>query len=118
VDGATFVNVEHDLIDQYVPTASDGSLTLQLFLQTGGGQAFTDVSQPTSTFDLTKFDVAQFRLITGDGLQFLGALDTLTCTGCGNATAVPEPSSLALCSFGILGAAIWIRRRRPRIGEF
>src|SRR5215831_14347536 len=47
VDGATFVNVEHDLIDQYVPTASDGALTLQLLLQTSGGEAFTDVSQPT-----------------------------------------------------------------------
>jgi hypothetical protein len=114
-DGETVIGVAHDVIDQYTPVANDGSLTLELFLQANSGTVFKDVSLPSSPPQLADFDVAQFLLV-GDGVAFVGALDTLTCATCSGETppltTVPTPSTLSLIGAGLLAFGYWHRRQR------
>jgi len=55
------------------------------------------------------FDTRQFRLFSADA-EFLGTIDTLTCTAGCAASAVPAPGTLWLLGLGMTGLLL---RRRP-----
>jgi hypothetical protein len=103
VSGSLNVSVLDAFIDQYLVTASDGTLTLEIFLEDSTGTAFSSDALPLTPPLLSSFDTRQFRFFAPDA-EFLGTVDTLVCTaGCdGGANGrVPEPGMLWL-----LGAAL------------
>jgi len=110
VSGTTTVSIANDFagpVDQYTSFASDGLLTLELFLQDDTATALKNDSLPLVPPALNLFDIVQFRLF-GDGAEFLGTLDSLACANCGGGTtppptAVPSPPTWSLMAIGLFG---------------
>jgi hypothetical protein len=107
------VNTRNGNPDQYGVYGSDGTFEIQFLLESNSNPLSTD-ALPLTTPALASFAqrLFTFRDATGLGLpEVLGSIDSLTCTdGC---AAVPEPGTLGLLAFGIVGSAIE-RRRRTR----
>jgi hypothetical protein len=112
--GSLFVNTANQIVgvDQYGVLATEGALTLELFLQDATGLALSSDALPSTAPSLGLFDVRQFRLF-GDDVEFFGTVDRLACTtGCAP-LAVPEPVVPLLAGVGAACAMV-IRRRRQR----
>jgi PEP-CTERM motif len=114
VPGVLTVNTANNIaggVDQYGAIALDSVLTLELFLEDATGTALASDALPLLPPSLANFGVRQFRLFSADA-EFLGRVDTLTCTaGCG-VQPVPEPGSLLLVGSALAGFGY--RRLRTR----
>jgi hypothetical protein len=103
VSGSLNVSVLNAFIDQYLVTATDGTLTLEIFFEDSTGTAFSSDALPLTPPPVSSFDTRQFRLFAPDA-EFLGTVDTLVCTaGCdGGANGrAPEPGMLWLLGVGL-----------------
>jgi hypothetical protein len=94
--GALVVNTANDIgVDQYGVLAQDAAITLELFFQDATSSALMSDALPKSVPSVAAFDSRQFRLFSADA-EFLGSIDTLSCTdGCSSA-AVSEPTTVLL----------------------
>jgi hypothetical protein len=109
VSGNLNVGVVNSLVDQYLPFATDGALTLELFLEDASGSAFSSDALPLAPPALAAFAVREFRLF-GTDVEFGGTVDTLICSAGCDIVRVPEPGTLLLLGVGLAGLAT--RRRR------
>ncbi len=111
VAGNATVVTTNDLgVDQYGVIATDGSLTLELFLQDFTQAALTSDALLPLPPSLAAFGSRRFELFSDDA-EFGGDLASLVCTaGCAAPAAIPEPGSLLLVALG--AGAFAIRRRR------
>ena len=126
VDGTTYsvpgtltVNTANNIVggDQYGAIALNSLLTLELFFQDASGTALASDALPLLPPAIASFGFRQFRLFTtDDSAQFLGSVNSLTCTaGCSVTpppSAVPEPSSLLLLVGLVLAGLGCVRARR------
>ena len=107
VSGTLSIGILNAFVDQYLPTADDGTLTLGLFFEDATASAFFSDALPLAPPPLADFAFRQFRLF-GTDVEFLGTVDTLVC---GASCSVPEPGTLLLLlGAGLAGLAS--RRRR------
>ena len=116
VSGSLIVNTANNIgVDQYGALATDGALTLEVFLQDATQSALSSDALPLLPPLLSAFDVGQFRLFSADA-EFLGSVDSLACSaGCGDpANTVPEPASIPLLLTAILLVACVARHHRKR----
>ena len=109
VSGTLGIGILNAFVDQYLPVADDGTLSLGLFFEDATASAFSTDALPLAPPPIADFAFRQFRLFSADA-EFLGTVDTLVCTaGCGS--AVPEPGTLLLL-LGAGLAGLGLRRRR------
>ena len=103
VPAPLFVNTANNIVgvDQYGAIALDALLTLEIFLQDSTATALASDALPLLPPALASFDLRQFRLFSPDA-EFLGTVDTLTCTAGCSAQAVPEPGSLVLMGLALV----------------
>jgi hypothetical protein len=110
VSGSLNVSVLNSLIDQYLVTATDGTLTLELFFQDNTGTALASDALPLTPPPLAAFAIREFRLFAPDA-EFTGSVDTLVCSaGCnGTGGTIPEPGTLWLLGASLAALLVWRR---------
>jgi hypothetical protein len=116
VAGGVVVNTANDIgVDQYGVVAQDSSLDLELFFQDATSSALSSDALPTSVPSIAAFDFRQFRLFSGDA-EFLGSVDSLSCTAGCTVAAVPEPGTALLLGPSLFALVLTsrIRARRPQ----
>ena len=110
VSGNLNVGVVNALPDQYLITAIQGPLTLELVLEDASGTALSTDALPVTPPAIAQFAFRQFRLFAPSA-EFAGTVDTLG--------VVPEPETVLLLIVGWASVVLrqWHPRRRRREGN-